>query len=49
MEDKPEKEKNMPVVSLAELLESGVHFGHLLSDFLGSFYKNRRRRKRRTK
>jgi len=28
MEDKPEKEKNMPVVSLAELLESGVHFGH---------------------
>jgi small subunit ribosomal protein S2 len=28
MEDQPEKEKNMPVVSLAELLESGVHFGH---------------------
>jgi small subunit ribosomal protein S2 len=29
MEDKPESgEKNMPVVSLAELLESGVHFGH---------------------
>jgi len=29
MEAKPEKEKiKMPVVSLAELLESGVHFGH---------------------
>jgi len=28
MEDKPDKEKNMPVVSLAELLESGFHFGH---------------------
>lgn len=30
VEDKPEKEKeeNMPVVSLAQLLESGVHFGH---------------------
>jgi small subunit ribosomal protein S2 len=29
VEAKPEKEKNlMPVVSLAELLESGVHFGH---------------------
>jgi small subunit ribosomal protein S2 len=30
MEAQPEKEKNqnMPVVSLAELLESGVHFGH---------------------
>jgi small subunit ribosomal protein S2 len=28
MEDKPERRKNMPVVSLAQLLESGVHFGH---------------------
>lgn len=29
MEDKPESgEKIMPVISLAEMLESGVHFGH---------------------
>lgn len=29
MEDKPESgEKNMPVVSLAQMMESGVHFGH---------------------
>jgi small subunit ribosomal protein S2 len=28
MEDKPERRKIMPVVSLAQLLESGVHFGH---------------------
>lgn len=28
VEDKPEEDKYMSVVSLAELLESGVHFGH---------------------
>jgi small subunit ribosomal protein S2 len=28
MTDKPERSKFMPVVSLAQLLESGVHFGH---------------------
>jgi small subunit ribosomal protein S2 len=28
MEDKPERRKFMPVISLAQLLESGVHFGH---------------------
>lgn len=29
MEDKPESgEKNMPVVSLAQMMEAGVHFGH---------------------
>jgi small subunit ribosomal protein S2 len=28
MEDQPERRKYMPVVSLAQLLESGVHFGH---------------------
>ncbi|MFM7325957.1 MAG: 30S ribosomal protein S2, partial [Nodosilinea sp.] len=28
MVDKPERRKNMAVITLPELLESGVHFGH---------------------